>query len=318
MDEQRRQLADVRARAQSAWPRRASHGVRRRPPLGGPAVEPEPFREIGYRRLMEAHVAAGNRGEALRVYERCRRLLAEELGAYPSPETESIYRSLLEAPSGRAAAVAPDSPSPAGAALQLPEGAAGVRPSRLLRSSCSFAVAAAIAIVMRRGVTARESHLPTVSARPRVALGVLSSSPALERHSLLGPVPRRARSRANSGRRRHGALGSNSLAAALERRTEAHRQVRPRAPRGPVRPGSAFVHEFKRLTPNTRFVVVDPDPVNGPLYTAVSNNPNASDVFSREGPGARLAGFLGAGMAERNRSEKRPVVLSEILINPNR
>ena len=57
-----------------------------------------PFRETGYRRLMEAHVAAGNRAEALRVYEQCRRLLADELGAYPSPETESIYRALLEAP----------------------------------------------------------------------------------------------------------------------------------------------------------------------------------------------------------------------------
>lgn len=50
---------------------------------------------------MEAHVAAGNRAEALRVYERCRQLLAEELGAYPSPETEAIYRSLLEAPPSR-------------------------------------------------------------------------------------------------------------------------------------------------------------------------------------------------------------------------
>jgi sugar lactone lactonase YvrE len=30
------------------------------------------------------------------VYERCRQLLAEELGAYPSPETEAIYRHLLE------------------------------------------------------------------------------------------------------------------------------------------------------------------------------------------------------------------------------
>jgi YVTN family beta-propeller protein len=58
----------------------------------------EPFREAGYRRLMAAHAAAGNRAEALRVYERCRRLLAEELGAYPSPETESIYRELLGAP----------------------------------------------------------------------------------------------------------------------------------------------------------------------------------------------------------------------------
>ena len=57
-----------------------------------------PFREAGYRRLMEAHVVAGNRAEALRVYEQCRQLLAEELGAYPSPETDSIYRALLEAP----------------------------------------------------------------------------------------------------------------------------------------------------------------------------------------------------------------------------
>ena len=57
-----------------------------------------PFRESGYRRLMEAHVTAGDRAEALRVYERCRRLLADELGTYPSPEIESIYRTLLEAP----------------------------------------------------------------------------------------------------------------------------------------------------------------------------------------------------------------------------
>jgi YVTN family beta-propeller protein len=57
-----------------------------------------PFREAGYRRLMEAHVVAGNRAEALRVYEQCRQLLAEELGAYPSPETDSIYRALLQAP----------------------------------------------------------------------------------------------------------------------------------------------------------------------------------------------------------------------------
>jgi DNA-binding SARP family transcriptional activator len=54
---------------------------------------------------MEANAAAGNRAEALRVYERCRRLLAEELGAFPSPETESIYRELLgtSPPEARAA-----------------------------------------------------------------------------------------------------------------------------------------------------------------------------------------------------------------------
>ena len=50
------------------------------------AISLEPFRETGYRRLMDAHSAAGNRAEALQVYEQCRRLLAEELGAYPSPD----------------------------------------------------------------------------------------------------------------------------------------------------------------------------------------------------------------------------------------
>lgn len=59
-------------------------------------TELEPFRESGHRRLMESHAAAGNPAEALRVYERCRRFLADELGAYPSPQTESIYRDLLE------------------------------------------------------------------------------------------------------------------------------------------------------------------------------------------------------------------------------
>ena len=56
----------------------------------------EPFRERGYRLLMQAQSAAGNDAEALRTYERCRRLLAEELGAYPSAETDAIYRRLLD------------------------------------------------------------------------------------------------------------------------------------------------------------------------------------------------------------------------------
>ena len=60
------------------------------------AIALQPFRESGYRRLMHAHAAAGNRAEALQVYEQCRHLLDEELGTYPSPETESIYRELLK------------------------------------------------------------------------------------------------------------------------------------------------------------------------------------------------------------------------------
>jgi DNA-binding SARP family transcriptional activator len=55
----------------------------------------EPYCETGYQRLMRIHVALGNRAEALRVYERCRLLLANELGTDPSPETQKVYQDLL-------------------------------------------------------------------------------------------------------------------------------------------------------------------------------------------------------------------------------
>jgi len=58
------------------------------------AVELEPYRESGYRRLMQVLVKQGDRGEAIRVYNECRRLLADELGVTPSSETESLRRSL--------------------------------------------------------------------------------------------------------------------------------------------------------------------------------------------------------------------------------
>jgi SARP family transcriptional regulator, regulator of embCAB operon len=54
------------------------------------AVALEPYRESGYQRLMRVHLAAGNRAEALRVYERCRRLLSAELGTRPTAETEAV------------------------------------------------------------------------------------------------------------------------------------------------------------------------------------------------------------------------------------
>ena len=54
----------------------------------------EPFREAGYRRLMRAHAAVGNLAEALLVYENCRALLAKELGAAPSAETQAVYHEV--------------------------------------------------------------------------------------------------------------------------------------------------------------------------------------------------------------------------------
>jgi SARP family transcriptional regulator, regulator of embCAB operon len=59
------------------------------------AVELDPFRETGYQNLMRAQASLGNRAESLRVYERLRRLLAEELGTDPSPQTEAVFLDLL-------------------------------------------------------------------------------------------------------------------------------------------------------------------------------------------------------------------------------
>jgi YVTN family beta-propeller protein len=100
VEQKRRELADIRERALSVLADAClrSGAAREAAKWAEELIALSPFREAGYRRLMEADVLAGNRAEALRVYEQCRQLLAEELGAYPSPETDSIYRALLEAP----------------------------------------------------------------------------------------------------------------------------------------------------------------------------------------------------------------------------
>jgi SARP family transcriptional regulator, regulator of embCAB operon len=59
------------------------------------AVELEPYRESGYRVLMRAHATAGNCAEALWVYEKCKRVLADDLGVDPSPETKAVHRDVL-------------------------------------------------------------------------------------------------------------------------------------------------------------------------------------------------------------------------------
>lgn len=59
-------------------------------------VARRPFRETAYRLLMRAHAAAGNSAEALRVYERCRALLSDELGVPPSPQTRAVHTELLQ------------------------------------------------------------------------------------------------------------------------------------------------------------------------------------------------------------------------------
>ena len=60
-------------------------------------IEREPFQENGYRHLMQTHAQMGNRGEALRVFGKCRELFRDELGANPSQETERVFLEILRA-----------------------------------------------------------------------------------------------------------------------------------------------------------------------------------------------------------------------------
>lgn len=54
-----------------------------------------PYRESGYRLLMEALAARGNGADALLVYDNLRRRLRDDLGTGPSPETRELHRRLL-------------------------------------------------------------------------------------------------------------------------------------------------------------------------------------------------------------------------------
>ena len=46
--------------------------------------------EVAYRRKMQAHFAAGERGQALETYEACHTVLATELGIEPEPDTAAL------------------------------------------------------------------------------------------------------------------------------------------------------------------------------------------------------------------------------------
>ncbi len=49
-----------------------------------------------HRRLIELYAAVGDRGAAVRQYERCVAVLEQELGVGPLPETQAAYRSALD------------------------------------------------------------------------------------------------------------------------------------------------------------------------------------------------------------------------------
>jgi DNA-binding SARP family transcriptional activator/TolB-like protein len=71
-------------------------------------LELEPYDETTTRRLMHLYAAAGNRTEAIRLYQRCEALLQDELGVAPGPQTVQVLKEITK----NTGVVEPDAPSP--------------------------------------------------------------------------------------------------------------------------------------------------------------------------------------------------------------
>ncbi|MGA2925411.1 MAG: AAA family ATPase [Solirubrobacteraceae bacterium] len=123
LDSRRRELEDIRLQSLEVIGRA---GLR----LGGTQlasveraartlIEAEPYRESGYVLLMEVLGAEGNVAEGLRVFDRLRTLLREELGTVPSPEAIEVHGRLLRPAGGARTSAGADDPALA-ARVQLP------------------------------------------------------------------------------------------------------------------------------------------------------------------------------------------------------
>ena len=63
--------------------------------LGQRALEADATSERAFRVLMRAYSGLGETERALRIYERCRAVLAEDLGLDPSPQTRALHLEIL-------------------------------------------------------------------------------------------------------------------------------------------------------------------------------------------------------------------------------
>lgn len=59
----------------------------------------DPANERAYQQLMFCHTARGDRNAAIIQYEKCKRILAEELGVEPETETSALYEWIKQTPS---------------------------------------------------------------------------------------------------------------------------------------------------------------------------------------------------------------------------
>lgn len=97
VDPMRRQLLDYEVRTHDAlarvWLQLGDHTAAVQ--AARAAVDLAPFRETAHARLMEAHLAAGNRAEAITTYGEVRALLSETMGIEPTQTIQDLYEQAL-------------------------------------------------------------------------------------------------------------------------------------------------------------------------------------------------------------------------------
>ena len=138
-------------------------------------IESEPYRESGYVLLMDAYAAAGNVAEGLRVFERLRTLLREELG------TIALARCDRRA---RAAAAARAGPAAAGRVRTLTSAGlrSGCRPSCSTEVRCRWSVAGASSMSWRASGTVAAGPNPVArydAARRTGRVVLLTGDPGI-------------------------------------------------------------------------------------------------------------------------------------------
>jgi predicted ATPase/DNA-binding SARP family transcriptional activator/Tfp pilus assembly protein PilF len=83
----------------------------------------DPLNEAAHRQLMQAYAQSARTADALHQYQECVRILSEELGVAPQPETTALYEHIRlggREPAGNEAGAAANEAPPAAAALAPP------------------------------------------------------------------------------------------------------------------------------------------------------------------------------------------------------
>ena len=145
-------------------------------------VQADNLRETSHRHLMEAYRAAGERSQALRHYDKVRKLLHEELGVEPSPEIEDLRKEIASnghngqnGHATKAVRVTAPAPPPPAAVQPPPSSYAApvqpVAPGGKPRSSLVYAatvIVALVAVAVAGWLSTRS--IPELVTMPSVAI----------------------------------------------------------------------------------------------------------------------------------------------------